>query len=88
MVRMIKAEEDAYQSMGEEASNHAFTTATFLIAASDEPEALSSDIDTVISAYSIYDDEYLNRLVTSNIKEIFDRFFQPVRRFAIRCNLV
>gem|GEM_PF-5187914 len=69
MVRMIKAEEDAYQSMGEEASNHAFSTGVLLLTSSDQQENTEKNIDTVMGAYSIYEEQYLNSLVESNIKK-------------------
>lgn len=89
MVRMIKAEEDAYQSMGEEASNHAFSTGVLLLTSSDQQENTEKNIDTVMGAYSIYEEQYLNSLVESNIKkDIFWRFFEPLWKFAVRFNLL
>lgn len=89
MVRMIKAEEDAYQSMWEEAANHSFSTGLTLITSSDNEDLLETNLKTVTSAYSIYTEQYLNEIVESNIKkDIFWRFFKPMRRFAIRFNLL
>ena len=89
MVRMIKAEEDAYQSMWEEASNHAFSTGVLLITSSNTKENTESNLDNVTSAYSIYEEQYLNSLIESNTKkDIFWRFFEPMRRFAIKFDLI
>lgn len=89
MVRMIKAEEDAYQSMWEEAANHSFATGLTLITSSDNKDSLEWNLKTVTSAYSIYTEQYLNEIVESNVKkDIFWRFFKPMRRFAIRFNLL
>lgn len=89
MVRMIKAEEDAYQSMGEEASNHAFETGLVLLTSSDDQSRLTSNLQNVTSAYSVYSEQYLNEIKESNIKkDIFWRFFKPMRRFAVRFRLL
>lgn len=69
MVRMIKAEEDAYQSMGEEAANHAFETGLVLLTSSDIPDRLTSNLQNVTSAYSVYTEQYLNEIKESNIKK-------------------
>ncbi len=88
-VRMIKAEEDAYQSMGEEAANHAFDTWLVLLTSSDNESVLTSNLQNVTSAYSIYTEQYLNEIVESNTKkDVFWRFFKPMRRFAVRFNLL
>lgn len=89
MVRMIKAEEDAYQSMGEEAANHAFETGLVLLTSSDDKSHLTSNLQNVTSAYSIYSEQYLNEIKESNIKkDIFWRFFKPLWRFAVRFKLL
>ncbi len=88
MVRMIKAEEDAYQSMGEEASNHCFTTGIFLVTSSDDEMRAQANLDNVTGAFSIYEDQYLNALVEPNVKkDIFWRFFLPLWKFALRFSL-
>lgn len=69
MVRMIKAEEDAYQSMGEEASNHCFTTGIFLVTSSDDEMRAQTNLDNITGAFSIYEDQYLNALVEPNVKK-------------------
>lgn len=69
MVRMIKAEEDAYQSMGEEAANHAFSTGLVLLTSSDEKNNLTTNLQNVTGSYSIYTEQYLNEIKESNIKK-------------------
>lgn len=89
IVRMIKAEEDAYQSMGEEAANHAFETWITLMTSSDDKKRASDNIKTVVNAYSIFADQYLNELVISNFREdIAGWFFKPLWRFAVRFRLI
>jgi hypothetical protein len=89
MIRMIKAEEDAYQSMGEEAANHSFDTGLVLLTSSDNKDLVWSNLDTVMSAYSIYSEQYLNEITESNMKgDVFWRLFKPMRRFAVRFNLL
>jgi hypothetical protein len=68
-VRMIKAEEDAYQSMGEEAANHSFDTGLVLLTSSDNESVLTNNLQNVTSAYSIYTEQYLNEIVESNTKK-------------------
>lgn len=69
MVRMIKAEEDAYQSMGEEASNHCFATGLTLMTSSDDRAHIEPNLKVVTSAYSIYTEQYLNEILESNVKK-------------------
>ena len=89
VVRMIKAEEDAYQSMWEEAANHSFDTWLVLLTSSDNPNVLTGNLQNVTSAYSIYTEQYLNEIVESNTKkDVFGRLFKPMRRFAVRFNLL
>lgn len=66
---MIKAEEDAYQSMGEEAANHAFQTGLVLLTSSDDKSHLTSNLQNVTSAYSVYTEQYLNEIKESNVKK-------------------
>lgn len=89
VIRMIKAEEDAYQSMGEEASNHAFDSGLVLMTSSDDPIRVKDNIKTVVSAYSIYEEQYLNSLEDSNTKkDVFWRFFIPIWKFSVRFSLL
>lgn len=89
LVRMVKAEEDAYQSMAEEAANHSFQAAIVLLTSSDKSTNVRKNLENVTSAYSIYTNQYLNGIKQSNWKEdMFWWFFKPMRRFAIRFKLL
>lgn len=89
MVRMIKSEEDAYQSMGEEAANHAFATWLILLTSSDTEAHTTTNLQNVTSAYGVYSEQYLNEIKESNVKkDIFWRFFKPMRRFGVRFKLL
>jgi hypothetical protein len=54
--------------MGEEAANHSFDTGLVLLTSSDNQQYVTNNLDTVISAYSIYSEQYLNEIVESNLK--------------------
>ena len=69
MVRMIKSEEDAYQSMGEEAANHAFSTGLVLLTSSDTQAHTTTNLQNVTSAYGVYSEQYLNEIKESNVKK-------------------
>lgn len=69
LVRMVKAEEDAYQSMAEEAANHSFQAAIVLLTSSDKSTNVRKNLENVTSAYSIYTNQYLNGIKQSNWKE-------------------
>lgn len=72
MVRMVKAEEDTYQTMWEEAANHAFHTWIILISSADDLIRAEQNLDVVIWAFSIYEDQYANSLEQPhNYKYVF-----------------
>jgi hypothetical protein len=77
-IRMIKAEEDAYQSMWEEAANHSFDTGLVLLTSSDNQSVLTNNLQNVTSAYSIYTEQYLNEIVESNIKKMYSDDFSSL----------
>jgi hypothetical protein len=62
MVRMVKAEEEAYNTMAEEAAKPAFECGLMLVSSSDDEKRAIDNLDSVYSAYSIYTDEYNNSL--------------------------
>lgn len=67
MVRMVKAEEEAYNTMAEEAAKPAFECGLLLISSSDDLQRATDNLDSVYSSYSIYTDEYNNSLVAFSI---------------------
>jgi hypothetical protein len=90
MVRMVKAEEDSYQSMGEEASNHAFHVWLILVSSSDDIKLAEQNVDIVTWAFSIFEDQYANSLdQPANYKFIwpFYWFFKSMWIFALKFNL-
>lgn len=67
MVRMVKAEEEAYNFMAEEAAKPAYEAWLLLISWSDVEGREKESIYNVFSAYSIYKDEYNNSLDNSSM---------------------
>ncbi len=85
MVRMTKAEEEALNSMGEEAGKHAFSTGIMLISSSDERDRPESNLDNMVSVYTIYRDEFNNELDNNEfLTDALGRFVKPLRKFAAR----
>ena len=84
LIRMVKAEEDALNAMWEEAGKPAFTAWVMLITSSRYKDRLSSNLQTIISALTIYKDEYNNGLDQPEIlHDIFWFIFKPLWRFAV-----
>lgn len=89
MVRMVKAKEDAMNAIWEEAWQAAFRTGMYVITSSDEKANLEKNMDSIISAYNIYTDEYSNELNESNVKhDVFWFLFKPLRRIGVALYLV
>ena len=83
-VRMVKAKEDYLNSMGEEAGLPFFNAWILIVTSSDEKENLQSNVDNIISAFTIYGDEYGNELQEAQVKAgAFGRFFKPLWKIAI-----
>lgn len=88
MVRMTKAEEEALNIMGEEAGKHAFTTGIMLISSSDEPDRPESNLDNMISVYTIYRDEFNNELDNNEfLTDALGRLCKPLWKFAAKFQL-
>ncbi len=85
MVRMVKAKEDAMNAIWEEAGLPIFRSALILITSSDSKENLESNIDSLISAYNIYWDEYSNQLNEAGTKhDVFWFIFKPLWTIAAK----
>lgn len=85
MVRMVKAKEDAMNAIWEEAWLPIFRSSLILITSSDSKENLESNIDSLISAYNIYWDEYSNQLNEENTKhDVFWFIFKPLWTIAAK----
>ena len=59
---MVKAEEDALNAMGEEAGKQAFHSGLMLMTSTNAKERVKANMHSVLSAYTIYKDEYNNEL--------------------------
>lgn len=62
MVRMVKAKEDTINAMAEEAGSRAFETWLMIVVSSDDETRADDALKNIISAYSVYTDEYGNEL--------------------------
>ena len=62
MVRMVKAKEDYLNAMGEEAALPFFNAGIMIATSSDEKENLRHNMENIISAFTVYGDEYGNEL--------------------------
>lgn len=84
LIRMIKAEEDALNTMWDEAGKPAFTTWLMLITSSNYKDRLNANLQSLVSALTIYKDEYNNWLDQPEIlHDIFGFIFKPLWRFAV-----
>ncbi|MEF2175006.1 MAG: TraM recognition domain-containing protein [Candidatus Absconditabacteria bacterium] len=82
-VRMVKAEEEALNTMGDEAGKPAFTSGLLLISSSNNKERLSSNMNNVMSAFSVYRDEYNNSLDQPRVlSDIFGFILIPLWKFS------
>ncbi|MCF7834957.1 hypothetical protein K9M48_02780 [Candidatus Gracilibacteria bacterium] len=85
MVRMVKAKEDAMNAIGEEAGLPVFRSSIILITSSDTKDNLQGNIDSLVSAYNIYADEYSNELNEANTKhDAFGFIFKPLWTIATK----
>ncbi len=83
MVRMVKSQENAYNSMWEEAALPAFEAGLLLTTTSDQKENVDKNIDVLLTAYNIFNDEYLNKLQAPQRRaDLFWFIFKPLRKFA------
>jgi len=84
MVRMVKAKEDSINGMAEEAGSAAFVTSLTIIVASDDKERSQQSLNNIISAYSVYTDEYANELQYPSIELDFIPFIvKPLWRLIV-----
>lgn len=86
---MVKAEEDALNIMAEEAGKQAFEAGILLITSSDDESRLRQNMQTVLSSFTVYKDEYNNELDQPAVfSDLFGRAIKPMRRFAALFHLV
>jgi hypothetical protein len=89
MVRMVKAQEDTLNAMGEEAGNPAFKTGLYIVVGSDDSIRAREWLESILSAYSVYADEYGNELHhPENKSDIFGFFYKPIWKWCVQFHLV
>jgi len=87
--RMTKAEEEAINTMAEEAGKPAFGCNIYLISNSEYDDRNDQNIQSLVSAYTIYKDEYNNYLDQPEWQaDVFGFIFKPLWRFAALFSLV
>ena len=87
--RMTKAEEEAINTMADEAWKPAFSSSLFLIACSDYKDRNKGDLNALVSAYTVYKDEYNNALDQPEVlADMFGWFFVPMWKFAVNFSLL
>lgn len=84
IIRMVKAEEEALNTMGEEAGKQAYEASLMLISGSDDRRRANNNIHQVVSAFTVYKDEYNNELKHPKVTaDMFGWLFKPLWRFAV-----
>ena len=88
-IRMTKAEEEAINMMAEEAWKPAFSSSLFIVSCSDYKHRNNENINNLISAYTVYKDEYNNELEQPEVlADLFGWFFEPLWKFAVNFSLL
>lgn len=83
MIRMLKTEEEAINVMWEEANQHPFVCGIILTTSSDDPKRSEENINNVIGSFTVFEDNYNNKLDENNWNsDILGFFFKPLWRFA------
>lgn len=89
MIRMVKAEEEALNIMAEEAGKPAYEWGILLMSSSDKKSRIEDNVYNVVSAFSIYKDEYNNELdQPEGLADVFGFFLDPLWIFAAKFHLV
>ena len=85
MVRMVKAQEDAINDMATEAGSAAFESGLMLVSSSDDSQRVEDNLESMISSYNVYNDEYANELKPLTTKaDLFWFFYKPVWAIAVK----
>ena len=83
MVRMVRAKEDAMNTIWEEAGNPTYRSGIIIISSSDESDHPRQNLKAMESAYNVYNDEYANGLSDNNTKhDIFSWLYTRLWRIA------
>lgn len=85
MIRMVKAEEEALNIMAEEAGKKAYHAWLMLVSSSDREDRAMENIYNIVSAFSIYSDEYNNGLDQPEfLADLFGSVINPAWRASIQ----
>ena len=88
MIRMVKAQEESLNTMGEEAANYAFQAGIIIASSSDDPVRVLHNVDNLVSTFSIYNDQYANGFEDPVYRDdLFGGIFHPLRKMAATFNL-
>ncbi len=89
MVRMIKAQEDSMNTIGEEAGNAIFKAGLTFISSSNVTGQARSNLKAIESALNVYNDEYSNGLDDDNFKHDFlGWFYIPLWMLGAKLSLI
>ena len=84
MVRMVKAQEDSINGMADEAGSPGFTTGLMIIISSDNKQRAAQSMKNMISAYSVYTDQYANELIHPTLSiDIIPFIVRPLWRLIV-----
>lgn len=82
-IRMVKAEEEALNTMWEEAGKHAFQSGLLIMTSSNDKDRLKENMHNVLSSFTVYKDEYNNELDQPEIAaDLFGWILKPVWKFS------
>lgn len=89
LVRMVKAEEEALNTMAEEAWKPAYEWWILLATSSADHKRIQENIYNVVSAFTVYADEYNNELDQPETwADLFGRILKPLWKFSANNHLV
>ncbi len=89
IIRMVKAEEEALNTMAEEAGKPAYVGGILLMSSSNEQERVKHNVYNVVSAFTVYKDEYNNELdQPETLADLFGHWLKPIWKFAASFHIV
>ncbi len=87
-VRMVKAEEDALNVIGEEATYQAFKSGILIISSSDSKQECTDNVYNMIGTFNVYTHEYNNWLDhPERLSDVFGSIMKPLWKFAAMFHL-
>jgi len=85
MIRMVKAEEEALNIMAEEAGKKAYHAWLMLVSSSDNEERATDNIYNLVSAFTVYSDEYNNWLDQPEyLADLFGAIIKPAWKASVK----